>query len=85
MNHEQIIRAWKDSAYRNSLNTEEQALLPASPAGVLLTDAELESVVGQIALSFWGCTYNQYNFYTNGTNIVGSSNFSVYQNNYYGD
>jgi mersacidin/lichenicidin family type 2 lantibiotic len=28
-----IIRAWKDEAYRNRLSEEEQKLLPANPAG----------------------------------------------------
>ena len=27
------IRAWKDEAYRLSLSSEEQALLPESPVG----------------------------------------------------
>ncbi|HEY4384942.1 MAG TPA: mersacidin/lichenicidin family type 2 lantibiotic [Ktedonobacteraceae bacterium] len=46
MSHEQIIRAWKDSAYRNSLSAEELAQLPANPAGESLTEAELDTVVG---------------------------------------
>ncbi len=46
MSHEQIIRAWKDSAYRNSLSAEELAQLPANPAGESLTEAELSSVFG---------------------------------------
>ena len=42
-----IIRAWKDEAYRASLSTEEQAMLPENPAGALeLSDAELEAVHG---------------------------------------
>ena len=42
-----IIRAWKDEEYRSSLSSEEQAMLPANPAGALeLSDAELESVHG---------------------------------------
>jgi mersacidin/lichenicidin family type 2 lantibiotic len=42
-----IIRAWKDEAYRASLSTEEQAMLPANPAGALdLSDAELEAIHG---------------------------------------
>jgi mersacidin/lichenicidin family type 2 lantibiotic len=42
-----IIRAWKDEEYRNSLSSEEQAMLPANPAGALeLSDAELGSVHG---------------------------------------
>jgi mersacidin/lichenicidin family type 2 lantibiotic len=42
-----IVRAWKDAAYRESLSAEEQALLPASPAGEFeLSDADLEVVNG---------------------------------------
>ena len=42
-----IVRAWKDETYRQSLSVEEQATLPANPAGeVELTDAALEGVCG---------------------------------------
>jgi mersacidin/lichenicidin family type 2 lantibiotic len=42
-----IIRAWKDASYRNSLSAEELALLPSNPAGEIeLTDADLEAVNG---------------------------------------
>ena len=42
-----IIRAWKDEAYRNSLSTAEQAQLPQNPAGeITLSDAELAGVDG---------------------------------------
>ncbi len=42
-----IIRAWKDREYRESLSAEELALLPANPAGqVELTADELDRVVG---------------------------------------
>jgi mersacidin/lichenicidin family type 2 lantibiotic len=42
-----IIRAWKDEEYRSSLSSEEQAMLPANPAGSIeLSDADLESVHG---------------------------------------
>lgn len=37
-----IVRAWKDAEYRQSLSAEEQALLPEHPAGAIeLTDEEL--------------------------------------------
>jgi mersacidin/lichenicidin family type 2 lantibiotic len=40
-----IVRAWKDESYRQSLSDEERAQLPENPVGELeLTDAELESV-----------------------------------------
>ncbi len=42
-----IIRAWKDKQYRNSLNGEQQALLPENPAGQIdLNMDELEDVGG---------------------------------------
>src|SRR5436305_1046372 len=42
-----IVRAWKDEAYRQSLSAQEQAILPANPAGEIeLTDTELEAVYG---------------------------------------
>jgi mersacidin/lichenicidin family type 2 lantibiotic len=42
-----IVRAWKDESYRQQLSSEEQALLPANPAGELeLSDAELQAVHG---------------------------------------
>ncbi len=40
-----IVRAWKDEFYRQSLSDEERAQLPENPVGELeLTEAELESV-----------------------------------------
>jgi mersacidin/lichenicidin family type 2 lantibiotic len=40
-----IIRAWKDEAYRMSLSAEQRAALPANPAGSIeLEDAQLDAV-----------------------------------------
>jgi mersacidin/lichenicidin family type 2 lantibiotic len=40
-----IVRAWKDEFYRQSLSDEERAQLPENPVGELeLTDTELGSV-----------------------------------------
>ena len=48
-----VIRAWKNEAYRQSLSTEEQVLLPANPAGeVELSELELEAISG--AQGFFG-------------------------------
>lgn len=45
MSRQDIIRAWKDDEFRNSLSAEERALLPENPAGeVELTLSELEAV-----------------------------------------
>jgi len=42
-----IARAWKDEEYRQSLNTEQLAALPANPAGgVELSDRQLAKIVG---------------------------------------
>jgi mersacidin/lichenicidin family type 2 lantibiotic len=47
MSNNHIIRAWKDSNYRNSLSEAERAALPPNPAGLIeLTDAELSGVAG---------------------------------------
>jgi mersacidin/lichenicidin family type 2 lantibiotic len=47
MSVENIIRAWKDEHFRNSLSDAERALLPENPAGVIdLTAAELDVVEG---------------------------------------
>jgi mersacidin/lichenicidin family type 2 lantibiotic len=50
MSNLDIIRAWKDKEYRNSLGTVELAMLPENPAGMIeLTDAELGFIVGGAA------------------------------------
>jgi mersacidin/lichenicidin family type 2 lantibiotic len=47
MESNMIVRAWKDSEYRNALSEAEKALLPAHPVGLMeLTDAELAEVAG---------------------------------------
>jgi len=41
------VRAWKDATYRQSLSAEEQAVLPANPAGEIeLNDTELDAIFG---------------------------------------
>lgn len=47
MSNENIIRAWKDADFRNSLSEKERSLLPENPAGLIeLTDADLNGAVG---------------------------------------
>jgi mersacidin/lichenicidin family type 2 lantibiotic len=42
-----LVRVWKDDTYRQSLSAEEQAMLPANPAGAIeLTDAQLAAIYG---------------------------------------
>ncbi|MDJ0619588.1 MAG: mersacidin/lichenicidin family type 2 lantibiotic [Calothrix sp. MO_192.B10] len=51
MSKEDIIRAWKDPEYRNSLSEEQRSQLPENPAGVIeLTDSELEVVAGGVGI-----------------------------------
>ncbi len=46
MSHKDIIKAWKDEEFRNSLSNEQQALLPTNPAGLLeLTDEALDDLL----------------------------------------
>ena len=57
-----IIRAWKDEAYRNGLSAAQKAMLPANPAGMVeLTDAEAATVDGKLSVaicsSCHGCTH----------------------------
>lgn len=42
-----VIRAWEDPEYRNSLSDDERTKLPANPAGEIeLTEDELSEVMG---------------------------------------
>jgi mersacidin/lichenicidin family type 2 lantibiotic len=42
-----VVRAWKDQQYLNSLTADEKANLPAHPIGAIeLHDADVESVPG---------------------------------------
>ncbi|MFP3939467.1 MAG: mersacidin/lichenicidin family type 2 lantibiotic [Thermoanaerobaculia bacterium] len=50
MKQTDVIRAWKDRDYRESLSEAEQAALPEHPTGIAeLDDAALHSIAG-------GCT-----------------------------
>ena len=47
MRTEDIIRAWKDEAFRDSLGLDHQAQLPEHPAGLVeLTEEDLDSAAG---------------------------------------
>ena len=51
-----IVRAWKDEAYRQSLSEEERLALPENPVGEIeLTDADLEAVYGGATAAI-GCS-----------------------------
>ncbi|MBE3557902.1 MAG: mersacidin/lichenicidin family type 2 lantibiotic [Ktedonobacteraceae bacterium] len=44
-----VVRAWKDEAYRRSLSAEERVQLPENPAGSFeLSERDLESVYGAL-------------------------------------
>jgi len=46
-----IVRAWKDEEYRNSLTSEQLAQLPPNPAGdVDLSEEDLDNVSGGLAI-----------------------------------
>jgi mersacidin/lichenicidin family type 2 lantibiotic len=54
MSKENIIRAWKNPEYRNSLTNSERAALPENPAGaVALSPEDLEQVSGGFLSLFW--------------------------------
>lgn len=48
LSHEEIVRAWKDEAYRNSLTEEQRKYAGENyPAGEMeLSDEELEQIAG---------------------------------------
>jgi mersacidin/lichenicidin family type 2 lantibiotic len=59
-----IIRAWKDEDYRNSLSEEQRSQLPENPAGMIeLSDEDMRSVVGGDPVAAGGsemcCNCNQ--------------------------
>ena len=47
MSEKDIIRAWKDEEYMQSLSESERAAMPENPAGVIeLDDSDLDSAAG---------------------------------------
>jgi mersacidin/lichenicidin family type 2 lantibiotic len=59
MSQVNVIRAWKDEEYRNSLSDAERAALPENPAGLAeVAETDLVQVVGGIRLItlYIGCT-----------------------------
>lgn len=52
-----VVRAWRDEEYRNSLTEQEQASLPENPAGMaMVDDTALRSVNGAVTLHLCGGT-----------------------------
>jgi mersacidin/lichenicidin family type 2 lantibiotic len=62
MSHENIIRAWKDENFRNSLSETERVQLPDHPVGsVELTDTDLKAAAGGRPYSYYGdCDYSTF-------------------------
>ncbi len=57
MSSQNVVRAWKDAAYRNSLTEAERAGLPANPAGAVeLSDADLGKISGGLPIFTLVCT-----------------------------
>jgi mersacidin/lichenicidin family type 2 lantibiotic len=56
---QEVVRAWTDSEYRESLSADEYARLPANPAGAVeLSDEDLGLVSGadlSITGTIWLC------------------------------
>jgi mersacidin/lichenicidin family type 2 lantibiotic len=54
-----LVRAWKDAEYRQSLTKEERAVLPENPAGLHeLSEAELGEAAGaDQGYTYWSSCY----------------------------
>ena len=51
----EIIRAWKDKNFRDSLSEEQRAQLPANPAGLVeIDDEQLIQVAGGAPRTYGG-------------------------------
>ena len=72
MSNIDIIRAWKDEDYCNSLSEEQRSQLPENPAGMIeLSDADMESVAGgSFVCGTWACGGN----FTNDCDVINSNN-----------
>jgi mersacidin/lichenicidin family type 2 lantibiotic len=58
MSHVNVVRAWKDEEYRQSLTEAERAALPENPAGLLdLVESELRQVAGGYVIPDTGILY----------------------------
>jgi mersacidin/lichenicidin family type 2 lantibiotic len=56
MSEQDIIRAWKDEDYWNSLSEEQRSQLPENPAGTIeLSEQEMEIIQGGGCESIMNC------------------------------
>ena len=52
-----VVRAWRDEEYRDSLSAEERAGLPESPAGLAtISDETLRSITGGCCITNYQCS-----------------------------
>ncbi|MBD2208058.1 mersacidin/lichenicidin family type 2 lantibiotic [Calothrix sp. FACHB-1219] len=51
MSNNDIIRAWKDEDYRNSLSDEQRSQLPENPAGMIELPSEVTETLAGGALT----------------------------------
>ncbi len=57
MSLKDVIRAWKDGNYRESLSEEELAQLPLNPVGdVELSEVDLREIAGGVQNTLFDCT-----------------------------
>jgi len=57
MSYRDIIRAWKDPNFRNSLNAAQRALIPDNPAGLIeLSDDDLKHAAGGASATAHTCS-----------------------------
>jgi len=58
MENVDVVRAWKDEEYRNSLSAEQLAALPGNPAGLVELDNQVleEATGGFTGLECWIAT-----------------------------
>ena len=57
-----IVRAWKDPLYRAGLTPEEQAQVPAHPAGLLeLSDEQIQGIAAGALTTAQQCTEFTFN------------------------
>jgi mersacidin/lichenicidin family type 2 lantibiotic len=59
MTIQDMIRAWRDSTYRESLTEEQRALLLEHPLGEALSEEELEFVSGGVDTGTFECAKTQ--------------------------
>lgn len=56
MSNVDIIRAWKDAEYRDSLSAEQRALLPQNPALDLVSGDRRTAAIGSPTTNCSPCT-----------------------------